>query len=371
MLETVEWGEFKIGDLFEIQNTLSFNKDKLVEGSEYDYVTRTSQNQGILQQTGFVNEQNINPAGVWSLGLLQMDFFYRHKPWYAGQFVRKLIPKLELTKSSILYFTALLNKQKEKLLTVLVRNVDNILLNTKIQLPVKNGKIDFEFIESFIAELETQRIAELEAYLEVTNLKDYHLTSQEQQVLADFESGKVIFDAFKIGDLFEIATGRDVIIGRTLKGSIPLVSHQHENNGITKRIAQLSNRKLFNYQDTLPLADRGVFLATTQNTNFHIGTRVKALTFKNGKNDIKKRLFFVSTINKLQKFFLEYSSNATGNLPNLSILLPTKNNKPNYEIMETLISAVQKLVIKDVVLYADRKIKVTREVVDLDTTVKP
>lgn len=64
-----------LGDLFKVENTLSFNTDKLVSGKEYDYVTRTSLNQGILQTTGFVNEENINPAGTWSLGLLQMDFF--------------------------------------------------------------------------------------------------------------------------------------------------------------------------------------------------------------------------------------------------------------------------------------------------------
>lgn len=37
-----------------------------------------------------------------------------------------------------------------------------------------------------------------------------------------------------------------------------------------------------------------------------------------------------------------------------NIHLPTKNNKPDYEIMEILISTIQKLVIKDVVIYADR-----------------
>ena len=114
-LKGVEWGEFRLGDLFEIKNTLSFNKDELTVGNKYDYVTRTSQNQGILQTTGFVNNENINEAGCWSLGLLQMDFFYRHKSWYAGQFVRKIIPKFNLTTSSILFFTILLNKQKEKL----------------------------------------------------------------------------------------------------------------------------------------------------------------------------------------------------------------------------------------------------------------
>ena len=108
-LAQVKWGEFKISKLFNIENTLSFNADKLVNGSEYDYVTRTSLNQGILKTTGFVNERNINDSGNWSLGLLQMDFFYRRNPWYAGQFVRKISPKFAVTDNTALFFTTILN----------------------------------------------------------------------------------------------------------------------------------------------------------------------------------------------------------------------------------------------------------------------
>lgn len=153
-LQAVKWGEYKLGDLFKIESTLSFNTDRLVSGNEYDYVTRTSLNQGILKSTGFVNRENINPAGTWSLGLLQMDFFYRRKPWYAGQFVRKIIPKIEIKGSAVLFFSTLLNKQKPKLLSVLVRDVDKVFCSTKIQLPIRNGKIDFDFMDSFVAELE-------------------------------------------------------------------------------------------------------------------------------------------------------------------------------------------------------------------------
>ena len=153
-----------------------------------------------------------------------------------------------------------------------------------------------------------------------------------------------------------MATGRDVIIGSVINGKIPLISHQHNDNGISKRITQLSNRRLFDYKNTLSLADRGVFLATTQNEGFHIGTRVKALSFKDGEKDLKSRLFFVSSINKLQVLFTDYSDNATDNLPNLNIQLPTLNDQPDYAIMDTLISAIQKLVIKDVVEYVEGKL---------------
>ncbi len=43
--------------------------------------------------------------------------------------------------------------------------------------------------------------------------------------------------------------------------------------------------------------------------------------------------------------------------------LPSKNNQPNYITMATFISAIQKLVIKDVVLYSEQKISTTKSVV--------
>lgn len=163
--EHVKWGKFRLGDLFEIKNTLGFNADKLVSGNEYDYVTRTSLNQGILHTTGFVNQENLNDSGIWSLGLLQMDFFYRRKPWYAGQFVRKIIPKFKLSENTILYFSTLLNMQKKKLLSVLVRNVDATFRNLFLSLPItSSGEIDFDFMETFIKAIEKLVIKDVVQY---------------------------------------------------------------------------------------------------------------------------------------------------------------------------------------------------------------
>ncbi|GAA8270849.1 hypothetical protein HpKG72_01730 [Helicobacter pylori] len=193
-LNAIKWGEFKLGDLFEIEKTLSFNKDALTQGQDYDYITRTSQNQGVLQTTGFVNTENLNPPFTWSLGLLQMDFFYRKKPWYAGQFMRKITPKTEIENKINLhiahYFTTLLNSLKRPLLSVLVRDIDKTFRDQKIQLPLKpNAKtqtledIDFHFMEKFIAELEQCRLAELEAYLKATGLSNTTLSNDEENAL--------------------------------------------------------------------------------------------------------------------------------------------------------------------------------------------
>ena len=67
----------------------------------------------------------------------------------------------------------------------------------------------------------------------------------------------------------------------------------------------------------------------------------------------------------------DYSNNFyASDADELNIQLPTKNNKPNYATMETFIKAVEKLVIKDVVLYADSKIKATKNVVKKDLEYK-
>ena len=75
--------------------------------------------------------------------------------------------------------------------------------------------------------------------------------------------------------------------------------------------------------------------ATTHKENFHIGTRVKALTFKDGEKSEAVRLFFVTAINKLQILFKEYLTNATDKLPELSIMLPVKDDGTiDYDYME-------------------------------------
>lgn len=47
----------------------------------------------------------------------------------------------------------------------------------------------------------------------------------------------------------------------------------------------------------------------------------------------------------------------------LNVKLPAKGDVPDYEFMKNYISAIQKLVIKDVVLHADSKIEATKSIV--------
>ncbi|GAA7619843.1 restriction endonuclease subunit S [Helicobacter pylori] len=195
-LAGLTWQSFRLGDLFEIEKTLSFNKDALTQGQDYDYITRTSQNQGVLQTTGFVNAENLNPPFTWSLGLLQMDFFYRKKSWYAGQFMRKITPKTEIENkinSRIAhYFTTLLNALKHPLLSVLVRDIDKTFREQKIQLPLKPtantqtlDDIDFHFMHTLINALMKQTIQGVVQYCDAKIQATKEIISQETPIQKD------------------------------------------------------------------------------------------------------------------------------------------------------------------------------------------
>ena len=371
-LQQVKWGKFKVGDLFDISNTLSFNTDVLIKGSEYDYITRTSLNQGILQTTGFVNAENINPAGNWSLGLLQMDFFYRKKPWYAGQFVRKVIPKFTVSDNYILFFTTLLNRLKPNLLSVLVRDVDNTFLNSTIQIPITaDGAIDFEFIAEFVTELEVQRVTELETYLQVTGMRDYNLTEAECQVLTRTD---IEWKEYQIEKLFDrVSTTKlpykanDLPKQQIGEYSLPCLTSSFMNQGLNYYVPREGATILKNVISIPSNSD--VYRAYYQSNEFTVLSDAYAIQWKDSKARISDNqyLFMVMCINKITDLPIYSYKNKLGGwnvVCKKDIMLPTKNGQIDFEYMETYINAIKKLVIKDVIVFADQKITATKEIIN-------
>ncbi len=391
-LNAIKWGEFKLGDLFEkiIIKPLPYQTAQLPKEKtpthELPALTAGILNQGL---NNFVPKENAtilkNVISISANGANTGATFYQPHEFCVLQdaYAIEFIGDKKLNDKEYLFFVCAISK-------VIYNNSKyewtnkagwNKVKNELISLPLKPTAntqtlkdIDFNFMEKFIAELEQCRLAELEAYLKATGLSNTTLSNDEENALNLFDGKNsggggntpcgLTWQSFKLGDLFEIYTGRDIIIGQTQQGDIPLISHQHENNGITKAIKEIHNRTIFNHKQTIALADRGVFLATTQNKDFHIGTRVKALVFKNGEQDKKTRLFFTTCINKNQIMFLDYSSNATNKLPNLTISLPTnQHGEIDFHFMHTLINALMKQTIQGVAEYCDAKIQATKEVI--------
>lgn len=358
-MKNVEWGKCRLGDLFDIKSTLSFNADKLVDGNTYDYVTRTSINQGILRKTGFVNKENINESGVWSLGLLQMDFFYRENEWYAGQFVRKIIPKIDLNPRVISFFTTILNRQKSILLSVLVRDVDETFKDLKVKLPITDNKeVDYIFMENFIAELEVERVAELSAYLKLSGLDDYTLTDAEQAAIDGYDN--LEWDTYNLEKLFGKSTrGKRLKSADRIPGYLPFVTAGEADEGVSDFIG---NKVHVFLKNTITIDMFG----SAKYRNYNYGADDHVAVVHTEKLPMNAAIFVTTAIHKSShNGQFDYGKNFYAkDADELCISLPKKNGQPDYETMEKLISAIHKLVIKYVVLYADKKVDTTKIIVN-------
>ncbi|MCQ2930751.1 restriction endonuclease subunit S [Helicobacter pylori] len=400
-LNAIKWGEFKLGDLFEIEKTLSFNKDALTQGQDYDYITRTSQNQGVLQTTGFVNAENLNPPFTWSLGLLQMDFFYRKKSWYAGQFMRKITPKAEIENKIDLriahYFTTLLNALKRPLLSVLVRDIDKTFREQKIQLPLKPTAktqtlkdIDFDFMEKFIAELEQCRLAELEqcrlaeleAYLKATGLENTTLSNDEENALNVFNNSwegntpcGLTWQSFRLGDLFEIRPTKAYnltnphLFDNNAKN--PVVTNSSLNNGISgySSLEPTEKGNQITYSDTT--TSEGIFYQKRPFIGYSHVQGLYPLKYHEFWNE-KTLLYIVVAFKKVACGRFDYGNKFNRKIASeMLILLPTNpHGGIDFDFMCTLINALMKQIIQGVVEYCGAKIQATKEVISQETPVQ-
>jgi len=362
-LESVEWGEYILDDLFEINSSKKiFHANEINQifheqvNNSFPYVVRTTQNNGIR---GYIIKDEIYANEKNTLSFAQDTFsvFYQKEKYFTGNKVKILKAKFENSTEQVMqYLTASFQKSLNSSTWGLGSTVETIA-KTKIQLPIKNKKIDFEFMESFITELEKEQVAKLEAYLLASGLKDCILSDEEQYVLDDFENEKIEFGEFKVEKLFEINSykkrfdANKVVIS---DAGNPYVVRTALNNGIRGYINE--DRVYLNDGNTISF---GQDTATMfyQEKPYFTGDKIKILKSKNDKFNKLNGLFFISTMTKsFSSFSWGGSSFNVGIIGNQPMNLPTKNKEPDYKTMQTLISAIQKQVIKDVVLYADKKL---------------
>jgi len=363
----VEWGVYKLADLFEIKGNPQLNKDSFSfnENGEFPYFTRTEFNNGILGYVDYLDEEHKINGNCLAVGMIAMKFFYMENDFYAGQFTKRAIPKsFSLTPRIANYFISLLNKNQKIFQNVLVRHFENEFYKTKIHLPTKNGEIDFEFMESFIAELEAERMAELEAYLLATGLKDYTLTAEEQQALNDFENLK--FEEFNVTDVFNVKNTGNILSRDIVEnsGETPYLCASAENNAVSSYISY--DEKQLDKGNCVFIGGK-TFVVTYQEKYFFSNDSHNLVLYLKDREKINRlnQLYLATCINKsLGHKYSWGDSISNKKIQKDKVSLPVKNQKPDYSIMKTLISAIQKLVIKEVVLYTDQKIAATKTVVN-------
>ncbi len=356
----MEWGEFRIGDLFKQDRGKESAPNRVIDGN-FNMINEISSNNGITKKAFSKNIIKGNSITI-SVNYAQNVFF--QKDDFCAS-VNIIVLKSDWLSYNIGLFIVSLLKHNNLKYDYANKISKDRLNDDKIHLPTKNDKIDFEFMESFISDLENERINNLANYLEVSGLKDYTLTADEKKVLADFENGKVVWGEFSYKSIFnKIIQGRRLTKDDQIPGSIPFVMAGNTNTGVVNYISNpvasfpknaitidIFGNTFYRDYDFGAGDDTGVYWDSEKNYSketmlFFSTSMQKSIA---GKFDYGKKLRSSQSLDFKMKLPLAVPPSGVGGL--------------DYTLMETFISAIQKLVIKDVVQYAERKIAGTKEIV--------
>ncbi|MFP6060563.1 restriction endonuclease subunit S [Helicobacter pylori] len=391
-LNAIKWGEFKLGDLFEVlsskkiyhANTIKIH-DTQIENS-YPYVVRAATNNGIkgfiIDDPTFANEKN-------TLSFAQDTFtvFYQKQPYFTGNKVKILKPKFAFKSPKILHFISAILQFILKPLTWGLGSTTESIAEFKISLPLKPTAktqtlkdIDFDFMETFIAELEQCRLAELEAYLKAAGLENTTLSSEEENALNVFNNSiggntpcGLTWQSFKIVDIFEVKNTRNILARDVVKdsGTTPYLCASKENNAVNSYINY--NADFLDKGNCIFIGGK-TFVVTYQQKDFYSNdSHNLALYLKDTHSKTKlNQLFIITCIYKaLNNKYSWGDSISNAKIQNDSILLPTNpHGGIDFNFMHTLINALMKQTIQGVVQYCDAKIQATKEVISQETPIQ-
>lgn len=352
-MQDVEWGEYRLGDLFNSSNG-DFDIQRNHINGKGEYVITAG-----LKETGIMGKTDI-AARVFKENTITVDMFgyafYRGFKYKMVTHARvfSLEAKFKLTESIGIFIVSTFHFLNSKFGYENMCSWEKIK-NEYIKLPTKNGEIDFAFMESFITDIEVQRVAELKAYLLTTGLKDYELTDIEKQAIENYDN--LVWSSYNLKELFGKATrGKRLKSADRIDGELPFVTAGETNEGISGFIG---NKVQIFSKNTTTIDMFGS--AKYRNYNYGGDDHIAVVHTE----DLPKRaaIFVTTSIHKSSNNGqFNYGKNFYAkDADELNIILPEEKNKPDYRYMENLISAVQKLVIKDVVLYTNSKIESTKK----------
>lgn len=361
--------EFEAYKLFEIKKGKRLTKADMKPGN-INFIGSTSVNNGVTAKIG--NTKYLHPAHTITVSYNGSvgEAFLQDEQFWASDDVNVWYPRFKFNNEIMIYIMTVIKKLSTKYSYTAKWTIDKMRAE-KLILPVIESSdpdheytiddIDYEYMQDRIAELEQDRITELDAYLKATGLDDYELTEEDREVLS-IDTTQVKRKNFLLGDLFTAFTGDVDLQQKDIndKGEY-FVNSGVTNLGIkgkTDRPAKVfpANTITIDFWGNAYYRDFEYKLATHNH--------VFSLTGEIIKNRLVG-LYLVSLLSEFPKLF-SYNNMATWNkLKKMKIALPiTSAGEVDYAYMENYIRAMEKVTIADVVKYKDKVIETTKAVVE-------
>lgn len=328
-IDTSEWKEFLVGDLFEAYLSKDDIQPKNFVEGKIPLVSSGKENNGII---AFVEDEK---ARLWEKNTLTIDMFgkvfYQESPYFAVSHgrVNILLPKISMTKGYLQFIGCAIEKVASQKYAFNEMCTGTKVLKNNIKLPTTpNGAPDWAYMESYMANLET-KVADSLTMLQAAR-------DAEKKKVDTREWGK-----FKIGELFDAFLSKDDIQPKSITdGTIPLVSSGKENNGV---IAYIEEPKAHLWEGNTLTVDMFGKVFFHEQPYFAVSHgRVNILKPKSAVSGSALQ-FIGCAIEKATSKKYEFSEMCTGTkLLKDTIMLPVnQNGGPDWDYMEKYMKMVQ------------------------------
>ncbi|MDU7693302.1 MAG: restriction endonuclease subunit S, partial [Helicobacter sp.] len=198
-------------------------------------------------------------------------------------------------------------------------------------------------------------------------LSSYELTKEEEAALDLFDNDNY-FREYGLGEMFEVKSNPQLnkdSFSFSDKGEYPYFTRTVLNNGIAGYVDYLNEENKIK-DNSIAVGMLGMQFFYMER-DFYAGQFTKTIYPKGSKiPNFDKQIaqYFIVLLNKHQKSFQSMLVRDFEKMfKHKTIPLPTQNNTPDFTFMSTFISAISKLVIKDVVDFAASKISAYERVI--------
>lgn len=150
-LDIDNWSTFNLSDLFDIKKGKRLTKEDMVSG-DTPFIGAIDSNNGWRE---FINLPAIHPGNTITVnynGNGVADAYYQPLPFYASDDVNVLHPKFQINVFNALFICTIIRREKYKFSYGRKWNKER-MEKSAINLPAKNGKADFLFMEAYIKSL--------------------------------------------------------------------------------------------------------------------------------------------------------------------------------------------------------------------------
>lgn len=331
-LNDVEWGEFRIGDIFDVSGTITTHPSDLIKFGKFPRITCAGTNNGL---DDFYNNTITETGGVLTVDSATDGYiFYQNNDFLATDHVEKISMKngQKMSKEIGLFVKTAIENSKDKKYGYGYKFSQSRIKKQKISLPIDSlNNPNWQFMEDYIKQEQKEIAQKVISYYEQKMLESgFDLVGL----------GDVEWKEFNFNEIFrKIQRGKRLKKEDHIEGKIPYISSTSLNNGLDQFIGNEENIRKFN--NNLTLANSGSVGSCFYHEYEYIASdHVTTLTLDKADKYI---YLFMSTI--IQRLEEKYSFNREINDKRIRkerfILPADKNGNPHWDYMSKFMQKLE------------------------------